>query len=53
MRPQENAGSTLTDQVPPAATRVPEASSSSLPMTLAASHLLQSLMIDQTGVAEI
>lgn len=53
LRPQGNAGRTLTDQVSPAPTRVPDTSSSSLPMTLAASHLLQSLIIGQTGVAEI
>lgn len=40
LRSQKNAGSTLTDQVPPAATRVPKTSSSPLPVTLAASHLL-------------
>jgi len=53
LRPQRNAGSTLAGHVPPAGTRVPEASSFLLPVTLAASCLLQSLITELSRVAEI
>lgn len=41
-------GSTLTGHVPPADTRVPEARSCLHPVTLAASHLFQSLIIERS-----
>lgn len=47
------ARSTLTGHVPPAGTRVPEASSSLLPVTLAAPDLLQSLIIELSRAAEM